>query len=78
MLEHGRDRYGKQSSPLFACTLHRSTMEIGKQPVPVGIRQADRAPYGANPYQHLALYDLLAEIDPTSQDDRGRWRVMRP
>jgi hypothetical protein len=69
MLEHGRDTYGSQHSPLFAEALDRETMRMleGERLEAVaripqdawGIRPHDRMLGGANPQHCQNLYQIL-------------------
>jgi len=59
MIERGRDRYGKESSPLFATALDRKTLEPGQFPKIQGIREHDRVTTGANPMRDQSLYQIL-------------------
>lgn len=57
MIEHGRDRYGSEPSPLFAGALDRKNLDLpeGKVPGIPGIRSHDRAVSGANLMHHENL-----------------------
>ncbi|MGM0489007.1 MAG: hypothetical protein ACQESR_19890, partial [Planctomycetota bacterium] len=65
MIEHGRDVYGEEHSPLFAAALDRTTMRLGSRErfgsVP-GVRSHDRSLSGANPQNHVPLYAVLYEL----------------
>lgn len=63
MILKGRDRYGKEHSPLFASALNRETMEIGQFPAIPGVREMDRSLGGANPQTEYGLYSILYELD---------------
>jgi len=56
LIDHGRDTYGTVHSPLFAGTLDRKTMKIGRQPNIRGIRPNDRNLTGGDPQDEVGLY----------------------
>jgi len=61
LLEHGRDTYGTTHSPLISSALDRKTMtmlaeKLDRMP---GIRNGDRALFGANVMHDQNLYQLL-------------------
>ena len=62
MLENGRDRYGKEHTPLFAAALDRREMRLGSKEdfgsIP-DIRETDRSLGGANPLWEIGLYEIL-------------------
>lgn len=65
MIVNGRDRYGKETSPLFATTLDRRTGNVFKSnppKAPKGIRDRDRNYRGANPSLQSSLYGLMYEM----------------
>lgn len=72
MIEHGRDEYGQECSPLFAEELDRTTMRMleGKALEKVaaisrdewGIRPHDRMLGGANPQHCQNLYQVLFQL----------------
>lgn len=65
MLTHGRDRYGKVHSPLFATTMNRNTGNVYKRKppkAPTGIRNRDRSYRGSNPSNHNGLYSILYKL----------------
>ena len=62
MIKQGRDRYGKQPSPLFASALDRQSYRIGTFPSIDGVREHDRALTGSNPYHHTVLYHMLISL----------------
>lgn len=65
MIVNGRDRYGKEHSPLFATTLDRHTGNAYKNnpaKAPKGIRDRDRTYRGANPSTQSSLYSLMYEL----------------
>lgn len=62
MIRDGRDRYGREHTPLFAAVLDRSTMQIGPRERfgrIEGVRETDRSIGGANPQVDVALYRIL-------------------
>ncbi len=59
MIEHGRDIYGKQPTPLFAVALDRKTLNPGLFPTIEGIREHDRCTTGANPMHDQNLYQVF-------------------
>jgi hypothetical protein len=71
MITHGRDRYGRVHSPLFATTLNRETGTVfRKNPpkAPKGIRLQDRTWRGANPANNMGLYGLLYKLTAVTGD----------
>ena len=71
MITHGRDRYGREHSPLFATTMERGTGNVyRKHPpkAPKGIRVQDRTWRGANPANHGGLYGLLYRLTDLTGD----------
>jgi hypothetical protein len=62
MIEHGRDTYGKERSPLFAAALDRRTMKIGSFGNIPGVRNGDRSLGGANPQEDTGLYAILYKL----------------
>ena len=65
MIVNGRDRYGKEHSPLFATALDRKMGNAWKSnppKAPKGIRERDRTYRGANPSNQSGLYSLLYEM----------------
>ncbi|MHC4625045.1 MAG: hypothetical protein ACYS4W_14215, partial [Planctomycetota bacterium] len=83
MLEKGRDRYGKEHSPLFATTLDRKKVEIFDE---AGlerlwqnrledwenwrIRNRDRMTTGANPMHDQNLYQILYALTEITGEKR--------
>lgn len=73
MIVNGRDRYGKEHSPLFATTLDRTTGNAYSHhppKPPKGIRERDRTWRGANHSSHSGLYGLLYEMTHITGDKR--------
>jgi len=76
MIEHGRDEYGQECSPLFAEELDRRTMRMleGKALEKVaaisrdqwGIRPHDRMLGGGNPQHCQNLYQVLFQLAPST------------
>lgn len=73
LIEHGRDRYGPQHSPLFAAILTQDTLECPKDPhmypmTPVRLdpgRPFQRAPAASNQYYDQATFrcmDLMTRL----------------
>ena len=82
LISQGRDRYGAQSSPLFAVTLNPElTLYKEVPPAPTGIRVSDRVIWGANPMHDQNLVQVLYALsrvtgDPNygqGADDALRW-----
>jgi len=83
MLEKGRDRYGKEHSPLFATTLDRKKLELFDE---AGlerlwqnrlddwenwrVRNRDRMTTGANPMHDENLYQILYALTEITGDKR--------
>ncbi len=80
MLEHGRDTYGAEHSPLFAEALDRKTLTLlegdalkkaaGISRGAWGIRPGDRMLGGANPQHCQNLYQVLYALTQTTGDKR--------
>lgn len=80
MLEHGRDTYGKESSPLFAEALDRRTLRMleGEALAKAralafeewGIRSHDRMLGGANPMHCQNLYQALYALTAVTGEAR--------
>lgn len=80
MLEHGRDRYGKEHSPLFAEALDRKTLKLlegdalkqaaGISRAAWGIRPNDRMLGGANPQHCQNLYQVLYALTAATGEKR--------
>lgn len=70
LLEHGRDRYGPQHTPLFAAALDRRAMQIGDFPEIEGIRKHDRITRGANPMHDQNLYQILYALSEVTGDPK--------
>jgi len=80
MLDHGRDVYGTQYSPLFAEALDRKTMQLldgdALQQVAAlpfdkwGIRPHDRMLGGANPQHCQNLYQILYALSTLTGEPR--------
>ncbi len=80
MIEHGRDRYGPQHSPLFAEALDRTTMRMltGQalrkaadiSRAQWGIRPGDRMLTGANPQHCQNLYQVLYALTRATGEAR--------
>jgi hypothetical protein len=73
MIVNGRDRYGKEHSPLFATVLDRKTGNAYKSnppKAPKGIRERDRTYRGANPSRQNGLYSLMYELSKITGDKR--------
>jgi hypothetical protein len=72
MIEHGRDRYGAEQSPLFAGALDRKELALleGKAPSIPGIRSHDRAVSGSNPMHHQNLYQVLFALSMVTGEER--------
>ena len=80
MIQHGRDVYGKQHSPLFATTLDRKTLRLLEgealariKKIPRkgwGIRPHDRSVEGANPMHDQNLYQTLYGLTTLTGEKR--------
>ena len=70
MIEHGRDVYGPERTPLFASALDRSTMRIGDFPEIEGIREHDRVTRGSNPMHDQNLYQVLHALSLATGEPR--------
>jgi hypothetical protein len=80
LIDHGRDVYGKEHSPLFAEALDRTTMRIleGRVLARVsriprnewGIRPHDRMISGGNPQHCLNLYQILYALAAITGEKR--------
>ncbi len=77
MIEHGRDRYGEEHSPLFAAALDRETMTLNPREESrrafgaiQGVREHDRSLGGANPYEHRGLYAILYQLTELTGEGR--------
>jgi hypothetical protein len=73
MIVNGRDRYGKEYSPLFATTLDRHTGNIYKNnpaKAPNGIRNRDRTYRGANHSTQSSLYSLMYELSSVTGEPK--------
>jgi hypothetical protein len=83
LLERGRDRYGKEHSPLFATTLNRKSLKIFDEAglerlwqirlqdwENWGVRNRDRMTTGANPMHDQDLYQILYALTEITGDKR--------
>ncbi|MBN1291302.1 MAG: hypothetical protein JXB48_05625 [Candidatus Latescibacteria bacterium] len=80
MIEHGRDTYGSEHTPLFAVSLDRKTLRIHDgealdrilaiERADWGIRSHDRMVQGANPMQDQNLYQVLYALSELTGDQR--------
>jgi hypothetical protein len=80
MLEHGRDVYGAEQSPLFASALDRRTLRLfeGTRLEAIraiergewGIRNHDRALLGSNPMHQENLYQVLYALSDITGEAR--------
>jgi len=74
LLEHGRDHYGTEHSPLIASALDRKKLSLlefdGKPPRMKGIRNGDRSLKGANPMHDQDLYQSLYALTVLTGDKR--------
>lgn len=73
MITHGRDRYGKEHSPLFATTLNRETGNVYREnppDAPKGIRNGDRTWRGSNTSKDNGLYSILYHLTEITGDDK--------
>ena len=73
MIEHGRDVYGPDKTPLFAAALDRKNMKlVGKTSKIQGIRKGDRVLKGANPMHDMDLYQVLYTLTEVTGEKRYR------
>ena len=70
IIEHGRDRYGSEHSPLFAAAMDRQDFTPGSFPGIAGIREHDRTTTGANPMHHENFYQLLYALSTATGDGK--------
>ena len=80
LIEHGRDVYGDEQSPLFAAALDRQRLTLLEGPaleavlaIPReewGIRPHDRTLTGANPMQDEHLYLILYALSEVTEDPK--------
>ncbi len=71
MLEHGRDTYGPEKTPLFASALDRAAKKIVEGlPLPEGIRKGDRTTTAANPMYDENFFRLLYALSEVTADKR--------
>lgn len=80
LIEHGRDSYGSETSPLFATTLDRANLRLfpvqeiaALQAIPReswGIRSTDRMLTGANPMHDENLYQVLYALTDITGNQR--------
>lgn len=80
MIEHGRDVYGPEETPLFAVSLDRDALRIHEgaaldailaiERSDWGIRSHDRMVQGANPMQDQNLYRILYALTDITGDRR--------
>lgn len=73
MINHGRDHYGKEHSPLFASALNRETMKLGTKEEfgsIEGVRETDRALGGANPLSDKDLLQILYKLTELTGDKK--------
>jgi len=74
LIEHGRDKYGTQHSPLFISALDCNSLSMleieGKPKRMSGIRNGDRMLKGANPMHDQDMYQLLYALSELTGDKR--------
>ncbi|MHC4636501.1 MAG: hypothetical protein ACYTBV_03220 [Planctomycetota bacterium] len=71
MIEHGRDVYGPQKTPLFTSALDRKNMKlVGKAGKIKGIRSGDRQLKGANLMHDQNLYQILYALTEVTGEKR--------
>ncbi len=70
LMEHGRDKYGPEHSPLIAAALNRKTYRIGAFPGIEGIRMGDRITTGANPMTDQYIYKLMPYFTALTGDSK--------
>lgn len=84
LIEHGRDRYGKEHSPLFAAILTQDTLECPREPpmfpsVSVRIdagRMSRRAPGSANQFYDQATFRTMDLMTMLTGDQKYRNAVL--
>ena len=77
MVDHGRDTYGSEHSPLFAAQMTRPDYNVPEDPHGVfpamddyGLRYDDRAWGSANAHDHVQLYQQLQKMTDATGDGR--------
>ena len=73
LIAHGRDTYGRQTSPLFATALDREMMELIEAedaPFVHGLTERDRMVGGANPMHDQNLYQILYGLTALTGETR--------
>jgi hypothetical protein len=73
MIQHGRDTYGPERSPLFAAALDRRTFQLGSREQfgkIEGVRETDRSIGGANPQVDVGLYRILFALTELTREAR--------
>ncbi len=73
MIEHGRDVYGPEHSPVFASALALDPIALPADLPPIeGIRKDDRTYAGGNPMHDENLYMMLYDLADATRDARYR------
>ncbi len=72
MIEHGRDTYGSEHSPLFAAALNPATGQVFEKMPPSlsGLRNGDRVFDGANPMLDLNFYQVLYALSEITSEPK--------
>jgi hypothetical protein len=80
LIQHGRDHYGREASPLIAVTLDRNTLELPGEEIMLGLQKLERSSWGirnhdrmltgANPMHDQNLYQILYALSHISGDPR--------
>ncbi len=73
LITHAKDTYGRQTSPLFATTLDRETMQMiepERAPPVYGLTERERVVAGANPMHDQNLYQILYALTTLTGESR--------
>jgi hypothetical protein len=79
MVQHGRDVYGREQSPLFASAINRSTMKLdpGLAAIEIaGVRERDRSLSGANVIHDTDLFRLLYSLSDLTGEGSYRTEAL--
>lgn len=73
ILDHGRDIYGEEHSPLFASALNRESLKLGQVEdfgEIQGVRVRDRSLFGANLIHDISLFKILYALTELTGDNK--------
>ncbi len=73
MMQHGRDHYGAETSPLFASVLDRKSLQINRHIDTIkinGVRQNDRSVSGANMIHDSEFFKILFELSELTGQEK--------